>query len=168
MIKRLLTASLILISASSIQAQETIPGFQAYRFGMTLEEINNISPLTIQKDTDTENPSYDAEDVRILGEDFAVQLTFKDDRLQNINVSRMGYTVTNPLLCEADFDKAFASMQANYGEPDAPVEKRDTNMRACFTAKDASQACINSFHFAILESCSLVVAYIAPPEGGGF
>ena len=167
--KHFLTAFLILAGASSIQAQETISGFQDYQFGMSIEEIMKISPITIQEETDPETPSYDVKDVRMLGEDFSVQLTFKDERLWNINVARMGYTVTNSFSCEADLDRAFAGMQANYGEPDTPLDKQDPmHMNACFTARDASQACVTSFHFDVLDSCSLIVAYKAPPEGGSF
>ena len=156
------------IAPLQLHAQETISGFQKYQFGMSLEEIMNISNLTIQEASDPETLSYDGDDVRIMGEDFAVQLTFKDERLWNINVARMAYKAGS-VQCEGDFDKAFASMQANYGYPDSPPDKQDPmDMSACFTAQDASRACVISLNFAVLESCSLIVTYSAPPEGGGF
>ena len=163
--------SLLFLSAIAplqLHAQETISGFREYQFGMSLEETMNISNLTIQEASDPENPYYDGDDVKILGEEFKVSLSFKNEILWSINVARMAYTAGS-LQCEDDLDRAFASMQANYGDPDSPLDKQDPmNISACFTAQDASRACVISLNFAILDTCNLIVTYSAPPEGGGF
>ena len=72
-----------------LHAQETMSGFQKYQFGMSLEEIMNISNLTIVEGTDPETPIYYRDDVRIMSEDFAESLSFKDEKLSRIEVVPM-------------------------------------------------------------------------------
>lgn len=165
------------LGAGSAQAIEKVVGFRDFSFGMSLEEISEVMPMTIAKDYSGDGELYrGGQEIEVAGDAYKVNFLFQDDTLISVALNRDEPDRTMDACRDNVHAKALRDVQSAYGAPDAEPEVSDFgsfgSVDSTFTASDTSQIAVRVLFVAgpnqVSGNCSLLVDYDAPRSGGGF